>query len=147
MNSDKKLIGELKSNILRLESIIETLLDKIEDLTHRKNSRNSSVPPSKDENRPLKNQSLRTKSGKKVGGQKGHKGTTLQMVINPDQIINHTPEFCNCCGNDLNNESEEFLLKRQVVDIPAILPKYTEHRIFKKICSCGHHNAAVFPKT
>lgn len=146
MNSDKKLIGELKSNILRLESIIETLLDKIEDLTHRKNSRNSSVPPSKDENRPLKNQSLRTKSGKKVGGQKGHKGTTLQMVINPDQIINHTPEFCNCCGNDLNNESEEFLLKRQVVDIPAILPKYTEHRIFKKICSCGHHNAAVFPK-
>ncbi|TXD45817.1 MULTISPECIES: IS66 family transposase, partial [unclassified Polaribacter] len=129
-----------------LESIIETLLDKIEDLTHRKNSRNSSVPPSKDENRPLKNQSLRTKSGRKVGGQKGHKGTTLQMVENPDQIFNHTPEFCNCCGNDLKNESEEFLLKRQVVDIPAILPKYTEHRIFKKSCSCGHHTTADFPE-
>lgn len=146
LNSDKKRIAELESRIIQLESIIETLLDKIEDLTHRKNSRNSSVPPSKDENRPLKNQSLRTKSGRKVGGQKGHKGTTLQMVENPDQIFNHTPEFCNCCGNDLKNESEEFLLKRQVVDIPAILPKYTEHRIFKKSCSCGHHTTADFPE-
>ncbi|WP_223269181.1 MULTISPECIES: DUF6444 domain-containing protein, partial [unclassified Polaribacter] len=59
LNSDKKRIAELESRIIQLESIIETLLDKIEDLTHRKNSRNSSVPPSKDENRPLKNQSLR----------------------------------------------------------------------------------------
>lgn len=132
MNSDKKRIAELESKVIRLEAIIEKLLDKIEDLTHRKNSRNSSVPPSKDENRPLKNQSLRTTSGKKVGGQKGHKGTTLKMVENPDQIINHTPEFCNCCGNDLYNEPEELLLKRQVVDIPAILPKHTEHRVFKK---------------
>lgn len=146
MNSDKKRIAELESKVIRLESIIETLLDKIEDLMHRKNSRNSSLPPSKDENRPLKNQSLRAKSGKKVGGQKGHKGSTLKMVENPDQIFNHRPEFCNCCGNDLNNEPEEFLLKRQVVDIPAILPKFTEHRIFKKTCSCGHHNTAVFPE-
>lgn len=146
MNSDKKYIAALESKVLRLELTIETLLDKIDDLTHRKNSRNSSVPPSKDENRPQKNQSLRTKSGKKVGAQKGHKGTTLKMVENPDQIINHTPEFCNCCGNDLNNESGEFVLKRQVVDIPIISPTYTEHRIFKKTCTCGHHNTAIFPK-
>jgi transposase len=68
------------------------------------------------------------------------------MVENPDQIFNHTPAFCNYCGNDLNNESEEFLLKRQLIDIPVILPKYTEHRISKKTCSCGHHNTAVFPE-
>lgn len=146
MNSDKKRIAELEAKVIQLELIIEKLLDKIEDLTHRKNSRNSSVSPSKDENRPLKNQSLRTKSSKKPGGQPGHEGTTLKMVENPDQIINHKPDFCNCCGNDLSDKPEELLLKRQVVDIPVILPKYTEHRIFKKICSCGHQNKSVFPE-
>lgn len=146
MNSDKKRIAELEAKVIRLESLIEKLLDKIEDLTHRKNSRNSSVSPSKDENRPLKNQSLRTKSSKKVGGQLGHEGTTLKMVENPDQIINHKPDFCNCCGNDLSDKPEELLLKRQVVDIPVIFPKYTEHRIFKKTCSCGHQNKSVFPE-
>jgi len=146
LNSDKKRIAELETKVVRLESIIEKLLDKIEDLTHRKNSRNSSVSPSKDENRPLKNQSLRTKSSKKPGGQPGHEGTTLKMVENPDQIINHKPDFCNCCGNDLSDKPEELLLKRQVVDIPVIFPKYTEHRIFKKTCSCGHQNKSVFPE-
>lgn len=146
MNSDKKLVAELETKVIRLESLIEKLLDKIEDLTHRKNSRNSSVSPSKDENRPLKNQSLRTKSSKKAGGQPGHEGTTLKMVENPDQIINHKPDFCNCCGNDLSDKPEELLLKRQVVDIPVIFPNYTEHRIFKKTCSCGHQNKAIFPE-
>jgi transposase len=146
LNSDKKRIAELEAKVIRLESLIEKLLDKIEDLTHRKNSRNSSVSPSKDENRPLKNQSLRTKSSKKPGGQPGHEGTTLKMVENPDQIINHKPDFCNCCGNDLSDKPEELLLKRQVVDIPVIFPKYTEHRIFKKTCSCGHQNKSVFPE-
>ena len=145
MNSDKKRIAELESKVIRLESIIITLLDKIEGLTHRKNSRNSSVPPSKDENRALKNQSLRAKSDKKVGGQTGHKGTTLKIVENPDQTIEYKPNFCNCCGNDLSNVQEELLLKRQVVDIPVIFPKYTEHRTFKKTCSCGHQNESAFP--
>ncbi|MFE3870443.1 DUF6444 domain-containing protein [Flavobacterium sp. ZS1P70] len=142
MNSDKKRIAELETKVIRLESLIEKLLDKM----HRKNSRNSSVSPSKDENRPLKNQSFRTKSSKKAGGQPGHKGTTLKMVENPDQIINHKPDFCNFCGNDLSDQPEELLLKRQVVDIPVIFPKYTEHRIFKKTCSCGHQNKSVFQK-
>jgi transposase len=147
LNPDKKRIAELEAKVLRLESRIEELLDKIEGLMHRKNSRNSSVPPSKDENRPLKNQSLRTRSGKKAGGQPGHEGTTLKMAESPDQIIDHRPGFCKCCGNDLSNKPEELLLKRQVVDIPVISPKYTEHRTFKKTCSCGHENESDFPES
>jgi transposase len=146
LDSRKKRISELESKVIRLEAIIEKLLDKNEDLTHRKKSRNSSVPPSKDENRPLKNQSLRIKSVKKVGGQKGHKEPSLKVVENPDQIINHAPEFCNCCGNDLYNEPATLLLKKQVVNIPTILPTDTEHRVFKKTCSCGHQNKSNFPE-
>ena len=145
MNADKKRIAELETKVAQLEAIIMQLLEKIEILTHSKNSRNSSVPPSKDENRPLKNQSLRTKSDKKVGGQNGHKGTTLKMVENPDKTILHTPNFCKSCGSDLKLESSEFVSRRQIIDIPPIKPEYTEHQIFKKICRCGFCNVAEFP--
>ena len=59
LNADKNRIAELETKVAQLETIIMQLLEKIEILTHSKNSCNSSVPPSKDENRPLKNQSLR----------------------------------------------------------------------------------------
>lgn len=121
------------------------LLEKIKILTHSKNSRNSSVPPLKDENRPLKNQSLRPKSDKKVGGQNGHKGTTLKMVENPDKTILHKPNFCKSCGSDLKLESSEFVSRRQIIDIPPIKPEYTEHQILKKICRCRFYNVAEFP--
>jgi transposase len=145
LNADKKRIAELETKVAQLEAIIMQLLEKIEILTHSKNSRNSSVPPSKDENRPLKNQSLRTKSDKKVGGQNGHQGTTLKMVDTPDITILHEPNFCKNCGGDLKFEPSEFVSKRQIIDIPPIKPEYTEHQIFKKVCLCGFCNVADFP--
>lgn len=145
MNSDKKRIIELEAKVVRLEALVEKLLDKIDDLTHRKNSRNSSISPSKDENRPLKTKSLRVNQSKKIGGQPGHEGCTLEMVENPDVIIEHEPEFCTHCGEDLSNEPALFIQRRQVVDIPPIIPEFTEHRIFEKACACGHHTRTSFP--
>ena len=135
MNADKKRIAELETKVVQLEAIIVQLFEKIETLMHSKNSRNSSVPPSKDENRPLKNQSLRTVSGKKIGGQTGHEGTTLKMVENPDKIIIHKPDFCTNCGSDLKTSTFEYLNRRQIIDIPPIKPEITEHQIFKTICA------------
>ena len=146
LNEDKKRIAELETKVIQLEAIIVQLFDKIETLMHSKNSRNSSVPPSKDENRPLKNQSLRTISGKKLGGQLGHEGSTLKMVENPDKIIIHKPDFCTNCGNDLKNSTVEYLNRRQIIDIPPIKPEVIEHQIFKTICSCGFCNVSQFPK-
>ena len=145
LNADKKRIAELETKVIQLEAIIVQLFEKIETLMRSKNSRNSSVPPSKDENRPLKNQSLRTVSGKKIGGQTGHEGTTLKMVENPDTIIIHKPDFCTNCGNDLKTSTFEYLIRRQIIDIPPIKPEITEHQIFKTICSCGFCNVSEFP--
>jgi hypothetical protein len=69
---------------------------------HPKKSPNSSVSPSKDENRRLKNESLRTNSGKKVGGQKGNKGSSLEMNKTSDIIVNHQSSFCGFCSKDLS---------------------------------------------
>tara|TARA_R110002072_G_C7892808_1_gene528951 strand:- start:5 stop:1369 length:1365 start_codon:yes stop_codon:yes gene_type:complete len=151
--TDRELIEGLMSRLDVLEKENGAFRLRISELEERlagyenpKNSHNSSVPPSKDENRPLKNRSLRTRSGKKVGGQPGHEGTTLKMAGSPDQVIDHKPGFCNCCGKDLSDRPEELLSKRQVVDIPVICPKYTEHRVFGKTCSCGHRNKPDFPE-
>ena len=146
MNSDKKRIAELEAKVIKLELIIEQLMQKIDDLSHTKNSKNSSVAPSNDQNRVLKNQSLRANSGKKVGGQNGHKGTTLKMVENPDTIVIHDPGFCNSCGNTLQDVLPELISRRQIIDIPPIKPEYTEHQIYRKTCSCGVSCQSDFPQ-
>jgi len=56
------------------------LKDKLTRYENPKNSNNSSIPPFKDENRPFKSKSLRKKTGRTPGGQKGHEETTLEMV-------------------------------------------------------------------
>jgi len=130
-----------EKRVVKLEKENEYLRNKL----HRKNSRNSSIPPSKDENRRPKNYSLREKSGKKIGGQKGHKGTTLDFCATPTQVINHLPAVCNNCGHQLS--SELILVQRkQIIDIPPIVPDIIEHRTFSQRCKCGHCSVASFPK-
>jgi len=109
-----------------------------------KNSNNSSIPPSKDENRP-KRTSLREQTGRKPGGQLGRDGNTLQMVATPDVIQKHIPQYCQNCGKDIENITSEFVCRRQVFDIPTIEIKSTEHQIYKKVCSCGHTTKSTFP--
>ena len=69
------------------------------------NSKNSSKPPSSDglKKKTHQTRSLRGKSKRKTGGQKGHQGQTLEQVINPDKIINHSaPNLCCECGCDVS---------------------------------------------
>ena len=144
MTNDKKRILELEVEVASLKALVQVLLEEIERLKHPKNSRNSSVPPSKDENRPLKTKSLRDPSGKKPGGQTGHQGNTLKMTDHPDHIVEHKPTYCNHCGNDLSHAKTELVKSRQVVDIPPIIPQYTEHRAFRRTCNCGHVTESSF---
>src|SRR5665213_280998 len=134
----EKIIKTQNSPIKDLEQLVAVLKNK-------KNSNNSHIPPSKDENRPKKNQSLREKTDMKAGGQPGHEGATLECSIEVDEVIKHSPGFCNCCGNDLSNTTETFISSRQLIDIPPIMLKRIEHQIFKKQCSCGHIMESSFP--
>ena len=138
-NALKDQIIEAKSSQIKdLEKIIEVLKNK-------KNSSNSHIPPSKDENRPKKNQSLREKTDNKAGGQPGHEGTTLECSTVIDEVIKHSPGFCNCCGKDLSTTQEDFISSRQLIDIPPIMLRRIEHQVFKKQCTCGHTMESRFP--
>ena len=145
-------IKDLQQTVIDLQQTVSELVEentvlkaRIHELEHPKNSNNSSVPPSKDENRAKKNQSLRKKSGKKTGGQFGHKGHTLKMVENPDRVIDHIPDICDGCGKSLADHQSQSIVKRQVVEIPPIRPFFVEHRSHSKECACGHINKATFP--
>lgn len=129
-----------------LLNTISELKARINELEHRKNSNNSSIPPSKDENRVKKNQSLREKSDRKPGGQKGHEGSMLKITEHPDEVINHIPQYCNCCGKDLSGQREEFIAKRQVIELPEVKIKYIEHQVYGRKCQCGYITEGKFPK-
>lgn len=136
----------LKSEVKHLEKENIALKDRLSFYENPKNSRNSSIPPSKDENRPKRNQSLRRVSGKKPGGQPGHKGKTLEMAKYPDRTIELQPEYCNNCGKSLESVAPSEVKARQIVDIPVPKPIFTEYRTCAKTCACGHETRAGFPK-
>lgn len=85
IENTKKMLEEDPNVSPALKSSFELLLLLITLLLNRLglNSENSSKPPSSDPNRERKK---KKNNGNKKGGQKGHKGTTLQKVDNPDVI-------------------------------------------------------------
>ena len=135
---------EKKAAILEEENLF--LRERLAKYENPKNSRNSSIPPSQDENRPKKNQSLRKSTGRKPGGQKGREGKTLEMSANPDVVIELQPDYCTTCGASLQEMLPIKRNLRQVVDIPPLKAVYTEYQIFSKLCNCGCQNTAEFPE-
>jgi len=133
----------LEARVMELEQMVKDLQTQTNSLTTKKNSNNSSIPPSTDLTR--KNRSLRTSSGKKPGGQKGHTGTTLRMTETPDEIHKLIPDYCNDCGMELTDIAAQFESKRQVVEIPPIKPLYIEYQSHSKTCTCGHTQTGNYP--
>ena len=112
-----------------------------------KNSGNSSVPPSQESiaARELRRtRSLRKPSGKPSGGQPGHKGSTLQTVSKPDNIITHEPKFCKCCGRPLDGVAHRKIRKAQTIDIKFVV-ETTEDQYYEKVCECGCVNNCDAP--
>lgn len=76
--AEKDLSPALKSSLEVLLLLVTILLSRL-----GLNSKNSSKPPSADPNRTKE---PKNKSDRKPGGQKGHNGTSLQPVSDPDEI-------------------------------------------------------------
>jgi transposase len=102
------------------------------------NSRNSSRPPSSDSPfaKPAP-KSLRGKSARKPGGQKGHPGATLAQVARPDETLRHEPGSRGGCGSDLADAPEVGVERRQVFDLPALRVRVIEHQLITRRCACG----------
>ncbi len=79
LDSHKNLSSEVVTLIRMLMMIISLMMNFF-----GANSKNSGKPPSQD---PFRKKENSNKTGKKVGAQKGHVGTTLQLVDKPDEVV------------------------------------------------------------
>src|SRR5215831_14598404 len=143
----------LRAENVALNARVAALQERVGELERRLglNSTNSSKPPSSDGlKKPLRvprARSLRERSGKKSGGQKGHRGETLRPVENPDVIVNHYPEMCAKCASKVPADTSAAYRSRQVVDIPEPKVVVTEHRAHGCACrNCDTVTWASFPE-
>jgi transposase len=88
----------MDDQIRRLEERVSRQDERIAELERRlkRNSRNSSTPPSSDPpNRPKRG---KDRSGRGRGGQPGHegRGRDLLPACAVDEVIEHWPERCGC---------------------------------------------------
>lgn len=134
------VINSMVAMIRALEARIQALEDQL-----AKDSHNSGKPPSSD-GLKKKKRSLRGRSGKKSGGQPGHKGHRLEVVTEPDYVKVHGVKECQKCAADLGEVEVSGYKKRQVFDLPPVKVEVTEHQVEFKTCpGCGRVNEAEFP--
>ncbi len=134
------LVEGLLERIGQLEARIELLENQ-----RKKDSRNSSKPPSSD-GFGRRTQSLRPKSERKSGGQKDHPGSTLEWSEKVDEQVVHQVLQCEGCGASLADTAVLNWNLRQVHDLPPLRLVVREHQAEEKCCSCcGMLNRAAFP--
>ncbi len=137
-----KEIHSLKKKVQERDNTIDDLQNRLFKYGEPpKNSNNSSTPPSKETLKDevvRRTKSLRVKSDKPAGGQKGHKGTTRTMVDNPDEIIEESADYCTGCGHDLSDSPKELDYVTQIVSIPQLRAVVKETRHYVRRCNrCG----------
>ncbi len=134
-------VQQLQQTVAEQATVIQSLRDQL-----AKNSRNSGQPPSSDGLKKPRTRSLRKKSGRRSGGQKGHKGHTLEMVEQPEHIRVHKVSACPHCATDLRSVEPCKQERRQVFDIPPVQIEVTEHQAEVKVCPrCGEAVKGEFP--
>ena len=142
-----ELIRRLWAHVGELTAQVGALQAKVLELEARlaPNSRNSSKPPSSDGLNKPKPKSLRKPGERPTGGQKGHKGHTLDKVAEPDRTVQHAPSaHCDTCQSPL--PEAKVAETRQVFDLPALAFEVTEHQVLAAPCAvCGKICRGEFP--
>lgn len=140
----------LSKTVTDLNNTIESLNETIRELKERlgKNSSNSSKPPSSDGlKKRTSSNSLREKSGKKQGGKKGHKGTNLSILSEPDKVERHIHSQCAVCPHrDKCMEKACVKETRHVIDAVFKTSVTAHEQICVKKCPlCGEARTGEFP--
>jgi transposase len=148
-------IAALKAQIIELVAQIQALRMQNSELAAQnvelrarlaKDSHNSGKPPSSD-GLARKTKSLRRRSGKKPGGQLGHRGETLHLVAAPDRVVEHRPAVCAQCQAPLEAAEVVRRERRQVQEVPPVVRLVvTEHQALHLRCPvCQSVSIGAFP--
>jgi transposase len=157
----QRQIAALSEHITRLKAQLEKLQAEVSQLHHRnfqlqrrsaeleaivtKDSHNSSRPPSTDPPWAKRTKSLRRPSGRRPGGQAGHRGETLRLSARPNRVVEHCPRECRNCHSTLAEGQVVRHLRQQVWEVVPAKLKVTEHRLALLRCTtCGQTTQGEF---
>ncbi len=106
-----------------------------------KTSRTSSKPPSTDHKE-------RREQSKPGGAKPGHEGHSRRMSEQPDEVVEHRPDQCTCCGVSLTAElPAEIVSVCECIELPEVTPVVTQHRRLAVRCpTCGARAVAPVPE-
>jgi transposase len=117
---------------------------ELESLVTR-DSHNSSRPPSTDPPWAKRTKSLRRPSGRRPGGQAGHRGQTLRRSARPDRVVEHRPRECHSCHARLDSAQLLGHRRQQVVEVVPARLRVTEHWLAVVRCrACGKRTRGEF---
>ena len=158
----RRKVAEREQQIAEREKQIADAEKQIADLERqlagrKKNSTNSSKPPSSDglagEQRPRGRKS-KSKSKRKPGGQPGHLGHHRRLV--PSAEVSATevllPKQCEHCGENLPQEPSQVTTqgeprRHQVTEVPPVKAHVTEYQFPNVVCGdCGKASRAPLPE-
>ena len=129
---------------VRLESLERRIAELEQGLNT--NSTNSSRPPSSDPP-SAKRRPPAPASGKKRGGQPGHRRHSRSLVP-PEalrQAIDCKPRECRRCGSELHGDDPE-PIRHQVAEVPPVKPVVDEYRLHRLACPrCRTSTRAPLP--
>lgn len=140
INRVKTLLAQEEGVSPAMRSAMEVMLLLVAALLNRVtlNSKNSSKPPSTDPNRKRSPK----QGSRRPGGQKGHNGTTLEPVADPDEIVPLALDRATLPEGEYRVVGYE---PRQVIDVD-ISRFVTEYRAEILENGYGQRYTAVFPE-
>jgi transposase len=153
-------MDSLPTTIKECHQVIRLLLNKLDDLAKRvetleienrdlkerlnNNSSNSSLPPSKGHKKKKNN---RQPSGKKAGGQPGHKGHYRALLpIDQVDFLQNCELSSNCsCGGEIKSTGD--YVRHQVYELPILKLNITEYQLQQGCCdACRSKHVASLPE-
>jgi len=144
------LAGEQAGQITALRAMNEQLAAKLAKLEHllSRNSGNSSMPPSKDDEPGKTPPAAKRRGGPKRprGKQPGAPGANLAWVDRPDDQQDRFPLGRCGCGHDLGDATDLGVVDRyQQHEIPQVSVKVTQYDQHAVRCGCGTVHTATRP--
>jgi len=138
--SVKQLVQSLLERLAEIERQQEEIKAENQLLKERvqQRSQNSSKPPSQDVDKGFKVKQKK-KSEKQRGAQPEHEGhdRPLYPIEQCQQVEEHYPETCLCCGGELHGMDTE-PYRVQIVELPKVVLEIREHRFQALECqACG----------
>jgi transposase len=144
----EELLAAIERDPEAVVELVLSLMARIEELERQasRSSRNSSLPPSGDSSDARKERPKKS-SGRRQGGQPGHRGQHRPMVANPNRVETYWPSQCDGCGAPVG-ESDRVAdgepVCHQVSDIRVVVD-VCEHQRMRTRCKCGHRTLAPLP--